>query len=116
MTEPRHGGDYLKAAREEAQKRQTDLAELTGLSQPYLSQIERGHKPLNVHVATLVELALELNRYRLVRWANDLPDTLRAAVEKFLSDGDTPGLLKRLTYSPATSHRPTVPHASRLAA
>src|SRR3954466_5467584 len=62
MTEsPRYGsfGEYLRAQRQLAQLSLRQLADLTKVSNPYLSQLERGlHQP---SVAVLKSLAQALN-------------------------------------------------------
>lgn len=89
-----HSGGHLKRARNDAGLSQTALAIKCGLSQPYISEMERGEKPLSVYAATLVELALDLKPRALVRHAEDVPATLASLI---------PGLLNLFRYPEAAA-------------
>jgi HTH-type transcriptional regulator / antitoxin HipB len=53
-------GDNLKAARLKAGLKQSELAQLTGMTQQYLSRIEAGQ--LNLTLRTMIELAKVLGQ------------------------------------------------------
>ena len=67
-------GDYIKQQREQAKISLRQLAEQAGVSNPYLSQIERGlHEP-SVRVLTSIAHALNLSAETLLAQAGLLDE------------------------------------------
>lgn len=79
------GGEHLKRVRETAGISQSELGRRCGLSQAYISQIEGGGKPLSAYAAICVEVGLDLEPRTLVRYAEDLPDTLASHFPGYLN-------------------------------
>ena len=72
-------GSYIRAQREGAQVSLRQLAKLAGVSNPYLSQVERGlHEP-SVRVLTSIASALNLSAETLLRGAGLLDGESEAA-------------------------------------
>lgn len=108
MTGTRHPGDYVKDVRirtfgEHSQER---AALAAGISQPYLSQIERGTRALTGNMAIKMERGWGLEPSELIRWSNVVLDTLSADS----GNGANPGLfhdLKSLLFPfPAVAEAP----------
>ena len=83
MTETRHAGHYVREARirvfgEHSQER---AAKAAGVSQPYLSQIERGERPLTGNTAIKLEQGWELDAYALVRWSKAMASVTHSREE-----------------------------------
>jgi transcriptional regulator with XRE-family HTH domain len=70
-------GEYIRSQRRLARMSLRDLAELTNVSNPYLSQIERGlHEP-SVRVIKAIARALDLQAETLLMQAGFLDEDLR---------------------------------------
>jgi transcriptional regulator with XRE-family HTH domain len=54
-------GDFIKSQRENAQKSIRDLARMAGVSNPYLSQIERGIRRPSAEILQQIARALEIS-------------------------------------------------------
>ncbi|MFV0463305.1 MAG: helix-turn-helix domain-containing protein [Nostocoides sp.] len=84
-----HLGDYVRQQREAARLSVRQLAELAGVSNPYLSQIERGLKRPSADILQQLAKALQLSAETLYVQAGILPErpetsprsTVRAAIE-----------------------------------
>ena len=88
-----HLGAFIRERRKQANLSLRQLAELTSLSNPYLSQVERGlHQP-SVRVLRLISDALNVSAETLLTQAG-------------LLDGNRPGASPP---GPADAGRPTVP-------
>jgi len=57
-------GEMLKYARKEEKLSQNKLAEMAGITQTYLSQIETGHKKPNLK--TIEDIAIALGRQTVI--------------------------------------------------
>lgn len=80
-------GGYLKEQRESAQLSLRQLADRTGISNPYLSQIERGLKRPSAEILSAIAKGLRISAEQLYVHAGlldapsatgELPDTRRA--------------------------------------
>jgi transcriptional regulator with XRE-family HTH domain len=87
-------GAFIRAQRQQAQMSLRDLADLTNVSNPYLSQIERGlHEP-SMRVLKSISDALEVSIDTLLARAGLVTDASRAdhdpaAAEPHDPSGDT---------------------------
>ena len=102
MTTTRQPGHYVREARirvfgEHSQERAAAAADI---SQPYLSQIERGERRLTGTMAIKMERGWELERDELVRWSTAMADNLAAS-----PDRGNPGWLDRLAVITETATR-----------
>ena len=81
-------GDYIKEQRRFAQFTLRQLAELTGISNPYLSQIERGLRKPSAEVLQQIAKALRISAEALYVRAGILEarDGDRTVAEVLLSD------------------------------
>ena len=81
-------GDYIKEQRRSAQYTLRQLAEVTGVSNPYLSQIERGLRKPSAEVLQQIAKALRISAEALYVRAGILEarDGDRTVVEALLSD------------------------------
>jgi transcriptional regulator with XRE-family HTH domain len=81
-------GDYIKEQRRFAQYTLRQLAEVTGVSNPYLSQIERGLRKPSAEVLQQIAKALRISAEALYVRAGILEarDGDRTVVEVLLSD------------------------------
>ena len=81
-------GDYIKEQRRFAQFSLRQLAEVTGVSNPYLSQIERGLRKPSAEVLQQIAKALRISAEALYVRAGILEarDGNRTVVEALLSD------------------------------
>lgn len=68
MSEKNPFGEFLKNYRSERSLSTTDLHRMTGVSQPYLSQIENGKKP-SIKIVEKISSGLGLNYYQLMKIA-----------------------------------------------
>lgn len=83
-------GEYIKEQREQAKISLRQLAAAAGVSNPYLSQIERGlHQP-SVRVLKLISEALDVSAETLLAQAG-LLDPDRAAASPNPTAGGAPG-------------------------
>jgi transcriptional regulator with XRE-family HTH domain len=79
-------GDFIRQQRKLANLSLRQLAELTSLSNPYLSQLERGMHQPSVRVLKLLSGALNVSAERLLAQAG----LLDAAAETVAQDDATP--------------------------
>lgn len=68
-------GDFIRAQRENAQKSIRDLARSAGVSNPYLSQIERGIRKPSADILQQIARALEISAESLYVRAGILDGT-----------------------------------------
>ena len=78
MNESKHGdlGEFIKAQRERANLSLRRLAEKAGISNPYLSQIERGIRRPSAEILKSLSRALEISSNTLYRRAGLIDDEL----------------------------------------
>lgn len=100
MNESKHGdlGEFIRSQRERANLSLRRLAEKSGISNPYLSQIERGIRRPSAEILRSLSRALEISSNTLYRRAGlideDLPPvTVHDAIE---SDARLDGEQKKL--------------------
>ncbi len=92
-------GDYLREQRVNAQLSLRQLAEQTGVSNPYLSQIERGLRRPSAEVLQQLAKALRISAEQLYVQAGILnPDEVEARSVELAILGD-PGLTERQKQS-----------------
>jgi transcriptional regulator with XRE-family HTH domain len=72
---------------------QSELAEKTGISIPFLSDIENGKKWLSPKTFTKMAAALKVEAYELLRPETDIPDTNINVLKKYTDDIHT--IIKR---------------------
>lgn len=83
MTRSLHGealhdvGSFIRQQRESARKSVRDLARAAGMSNPYLSQIERGIRRPSAEILQRIARALEISSETLYVRAGILDDPLR---------------------------------------
>lgn len=83
-----HLGEFIKNQRRLAQLSQRELAKLTNLSDPYVSQIERGLHAPSVRVLRSLATALNISAESMLAYAGWLdPDTRN-------NDGDTEAAIR----------------------
>ena len=91
---PLHGGIALKEARLRAGLTQIELAAAAGISQSYLSQVERGDRAMTDKVAARCERVLALEVDELAQY---VPGRPAATVRPRRRTRRKPGLHVRLT-------------------
>ena len=74
-------GDYLRSQRRLASLTLRELSELTQISNPYLSQLERGLHAPSVRVITSLAKALNLSAEALLSQAAGIDDTNETAAD-----------------------------------
>lgn len=86
MTRSLHGealhdvGSFIRQQRESARKSVRDLARAAGMSNPYLSQIERGIRRPSAEILQRIARALEISSETLYVRAGILDDPLRRPI------------------------------------
>ncbi len=86
MSEKNPFGDFLKNYRSERSLSTNDLHRMTGVSQPYLSQIENGKKP-SIKIIEKISAGLGLNYFQLMKIAGymkkeDSEDLIKRSSER----------------------------------
>jgi transcriptional regulator with XRE-family HTH domain len=78
MNESKHGdlGEFIRAQRERANLSLRRLAESAGISNPYLSQIERGIRKPSAEILKNLSRALEISSNTLYRRAGLIDEEL----------------------------------------
>jgi transcriptional regulator with XRE-family HTH domain len=78
MNESKHGdlGEFIRAQRERANLSLRRLAEKSGISNPYLSQIERGIRKPSAEILKSLSRALEISSNTLYRRAGLIDEEL----------------------------------------
>ena len=71
-------GDFIKQRREAAQQSIRDLSRLAGVSNPYLSQIERGLRKPSAEILQQIAKALEISAESLYERAGFLSPSARS--------------------------------------
>ena len=81
MNESKHGdlGEFIRAQRERANLSLRRLAESAGISNPYLSQIERGIRKPSAEILKNLSRALEISSNTLYRRAGLIDEELPPA-------------------------------------
>lgn len=81
MNESKHGelGEFIRAQRERANLSLRRLAETAGISNPYLSQIERGIRKPSAEILKNLSRALEISSNSLYKRAGLIDDDLPPA-------------------------------------
>jgi transcriptional regulator with XRE-family HTH domain len=81
MNESKHGdlGEFIRAQRERANLSLRRLAESAGISNPYLSQIERGIRKPSAEILKNLSRALEISSNTLYRRAGLIDDEMPPA-------------------------------------
>ncbi len=95
-----HLGEFIKNQRRLAQLSQRELAKLTNLSDPYVSQIERGLHAPSVRVLRSLATALNISAESMLGYAGWLDPESRSG------DGDTEAAIRndpRLTDDQKTA-------------
>ena len=90
MNESKHGdlGEFIKAQRERANLSLRRLAESAGISNPYLSQIERGIRKPSAEILMNLARALEISSNTLYTRAGWIDDEMPPASVIDAIDGD----------------------------
>lgn len=90
MNESKHGdlGEFIRAQRERANLSLRRLAEKSGISNPYLSQIERGIRKPSAEILMSLSRALEISSDALYRRAGLIDEELPPASVFEAIDGD----------------------------
>ena len=94
-------GAYLREQRENAQLSLRQLAEIAGISNPYLSQIERGLKKPSAEILQQIAKGLEVSAESLYVRAGILD-------ERVLTNGNpgtAPGVLEAIAADPVLTDR-----------
>ncbi|MGB8361971.1 MAG: helix-turn-helix transcriptional regulator [Acidimicrobiia bacterium] len=90
MNESKHGdlGEFIRAQRERANLSLRRLAEKSGISNPYLSQIERGIRKPSAEILRNLSRALEISSDALYRRAGLIDEDLPPATVFEAIEGD----------------------------
>lgn len=90
MNESKHGdlGEFIRAQRERANLSLRRLAEKSGISNPYLSQIERGIRKPSAEILRNLSRALEISSNSLYRRAGLIDEELPPASVFEAIEGD----------------------------
>ena len=90
MNESKHGdlGEFIRAQRERANLSLRRLAEKSGISNPYLSQIERGIRKPSAEILRNLSRALEISSDALYRRAGLIDEELPPATVFEAIDAD----------------------------
>src|SRR5690348_4688758 len=91
-------GDYLREQRQSAKLSLRQLSELAGVSNPYLSQIERGLKKPSAEILKELARGLEVSAETLYVRAGILD-------EKAVTADDAPSVLMAIAKDPALTDR-----------
>ena len=92
-------GDYIRRQRELQKLSMRQLADLVGISNPYLSQIERGLREPSEKVLDAIARSLELSAEALLR-AGRAPSRARTT-----DDGEEPAVVAAIRADPALTAR-----------
>jgi transcriptional regulator with XRE-family HTH domain len=81
-------GEFIRDQREQAQVSLRQLSRLAGVSNPYLSQVERGLRKPSAEILQQIAKGLKISAEQLYARAGflDLPQGSREVVEAILSD------------------------------
>ena len=100
MNESKHGdlGDFIRQQRERANLSLRRLAEKAGISNPYLSQIERGIRKPSAEILKSLSRALEISANSLYRKAGLIDEELPPAsvFEAIEADNRLDGVQKKV--------------------
>jgi transcriptional regulator with XRE-family HTH domain len=100
MNESKHGdlGEFIRAQRERANLSLRRLAEKSGISNPYLSQIERGIRKPSAEILKSLSRALEISSNSLYKRAGLIDEELPPAsvFEAIENDGRLDGEQKKV--------------------
>lgn len=91
-------GDYLKEQRQQAQLSLRQLADRTGISNPYLSQIERGLKKPSAEILQSLAKGLRISAEQLYVRAGFLDATP-------VGDGQAPDVRRAIQTDPRLTDR-----------
>ncbi len=91
-------GAFLRERRQAAQLSLRQLSALAGISNPYLSQIERGLKKPSAEILQGLARGLQVSAESLYVHAGFLDEALPGS-------GDTPGVLEAIASDPALTDR-----------
>ena len=94
-------GAYLREQRENAQLSLRQLAEIAGISNPYLSQIERGLKKPSAEILQQIAKGLEVSAESLYVRAGILDERVLANVDS----ATAPGVLEAIAADPVLTDR-----------